>query len=113
MLRGEAIGHSDLSGQDEAMGVAFGDFEPLPAYEAVRPIFLLYVEAVDGHGLSVDEEKRARYFRERDALHLTLRDARGHIIPTDWIHIVDYGQEGRELEVKLSENVRLVQTGQI
>jgi len=45
MWRGEPIGRSKLERRDRAMAIAFGDFEPLPTYESVREIFLLFIEA--------------------------------------------------------------------
>jgi hypothetical protein len=53
------------------MGMAHSPVKPFPAYERVRPVFRLFAEATGAtvaHGS--DEEKLARYYRERDALHL-------------------------------------------
>jgi hypothetical protein len=85
------------------VAIASGDFEPLPAYAAVRGIFLLFTEAHDDHGHLMDEAKLARYYEARDALHLTLETARGTMIPTQWIHIVDWGDLGREIDVHITD----------
>jgi hypothetical protein len=106
MYRGQLIGSSHLEGRDAGMAVAFGTFEPLPAYEAVRPIFQLFTEAL-GAGAqgahAVDEVKLAKYSQARDALHLTLQTAEGRVVPTSAIHIVDWGDLGREVEVHISD----------
>jgi hypothetical protein len=88
------------------MGVAWGAFEPAPAYEAVRAVFQLFTEALPDGGPPAnraDEEKLARYYRARDALDLTLQTAEGQVVPTTTIHIVDWDELGREVEVHISD----------
>jgi hypothetical protein len=109
MYRGEPIGRSKLKGRDRGMVVAHGDFEPLPTYDAVHSVFLLFIQAVDeGSGRAqgaqgADEQKLARRYQERDALQLTLQDADGRVIQTSWIHIDDYGDLGREVSAQISD----------
>jgi hypothetical protein len=106
MYRGQPIGSSRLEGSDPAMGVAFGSFEPLPAYEAVRTIFQLFTEAEDARmrgDTALGKENLAAYNQASDALQLTLQTADGHVIPTSWIHIVDWADLGREVEVQISD----------
>jgi hypothetical protein len=106
IYRGEPIGSSKLEKRDRGMAVAFGDFEPLPAYDAVRHVFLLFIQAIPDSSRReqhTDEQKLAQYYQERDALQLTLQDADGHFIPTSWIHIVDFDDLGREVEAQISD----------
>jgi hypothetical protein len=106
MYQGEPIGRSKLEKRNRGMAVAFGDFEPAPAYEAVRPVFLLFIEAIPDSSRReqrANEQKLAQYYQERDALQLTLQDADGHFIPTSWIHIVDFDDLGREVEAQISD----------
>ena len=107
IYRGQPIGRSRLEGSDASMGVAFGTFDPLPAYETVRSVFLLFWEAVEARErgeIAVAEEQRATYYQARDALRLILQTAEGQIIPTSYIHIVDGGDLGREVEVHISDS---------
>jgi len=106
IYRGEPVGRSKLKVRDRGMAVAYGDFEPLPAYNAVRPVFQLFIQAVDessGRAQGADEKKLAQYYQERDALQLTLQDADGHLIQTSWIHVDDYGDLGREMSAQISD----------
>jgi hypothetical protein len=106
MYRGDPIGASQLEGRDPSMGVAFGDFEPLPAYESVREVFLLFTEAQEesaNRKQPVDEEKLARYSKALETLQRTLQDADGRIIPKTWLYVSDYGDLGRELTVQTSD----------
>ena len=115
MHRAQPIGSSRLEGSDRSMAMAFGAFEPLPAYEAVRAIFRLFTEALpDGRrgANGADEEKLATYERARDALHLTLQTADGRLIPTTWIHIVDWDDLGREVEAHIPDTAFWQERGQ-
>jgi hypothetical protein len=108
MYQGQPIGTSRLEGHDAAMGVAFGAFEPLPAYQAVRPLFLLFTEAEEARRrgeAALAEEQLAAYYQARDALQLTLQTAEGHVVPASAIHIADWGDLGREVEVHISDPV--------
>jgi hypothetical protein len=88
------------------MGFAFGEFDPLPAYQVVRPVFRLFTEAEEARSrgeTAAAEKQFASYYQARDALQLTLRTAGGHIVPTSVIHIYDWGDLGREVEVQISD----------
>lgn len=99
----EAIGTSRLEGRDVDMAVAFGTFEPVPAYEVVRGIFLLFTDAHDEQGHLADKAKLARYYQTRDALRLTLETSQGRTISTNWIHIADWGDLGCEISVQITD----------
>ncbi len=106
MCRGEPIGRSKLEKRDRAMAVAFGDFEPLPAYDSVRYVFQLFIQAIPDnsrHEQHTDEQKLAQYYQARDALQLSLQDADGRFIPTSFIHIVDFDDLGREVESQITD----------
>jgi hypothetical protein len=91
MLKGIAIGYSDLEEVDPALGRARGVFRPGIGYELVQPVFKLYTDAVPTPGGDVsDAEKLARYHKSRDALGLSLEDDSGRAVGTTVIHIADY-----------------------
>ena len=91
MLKGIAIGYSDLEEADPSLGRARGEFRPGAGYELVQPVFQLFTQAVPAPGGEVsDSEKLARYHRSRDALGLSLHDAAGRTVKTTTIHIADY-----------------------
>ena len=91
MLKGIAIGYSDLEDVDQALGRARGQFRPGVGYELVQPVFKLFTDAVPAPGGDVsDTEKLARYHKSRDALGLSLEDDRGRTVKTTAIHIADY-----------------------
>jgi hypothetical protein len=96
MLKGIAIGYSDLEDIDPSLGRARGEFRPGIGYELVQPVFKLYTDAVPTPGGEVsDREKLARYYRSRDALELALQDDEGVTVKTSAIHIADYSHIGR------------------
>lgn len=106
IYRGQPIGRSRLEWHDAAMGVAFGAFEPLPAYQALRPLFLLFTEAEEARGrgeTALAQRQLATYYQARDALQLTLQTAEGDVVPTSTIHIVDWSSLGYEVEVHISD----------
>lgn len=91
MLKGVAIGYSDLEVVDRALGRAGGLFRPGVGYELVQPVFKLFTDSVPVPGGEVtDTEKLARYHRSRDALGLSLEDDAGRTVKTSTIHIADY-----------------------
>ena len=91
MLKGIAIGYSDLEEVDPVLGSARGQFRPGVGYELVQPVFKLFTEAVPARGGEVtDQEKLSRYHKSRDALGLTLEDDKGRTVKTSTIHIADY-----------------------
>lgn len=103
MYQGQPIGTTRLEYADSGMAVAHGQFDPLPAYELVRPVLLSISEAQGGEpGSSVaDLTKLAQAFQVRDALNLTLETEEGKVIPTSWIHIYDWG----ELELRAPRTI--------
>lgn len=102
MLHGVIVGHSEL--EDRAAGSleAAGRFRRGLGYELVRPVFRLFAEAVPmPGGEPMDAEKLERYHAARDHLGLSLVDAAGRVVPTNVIHIADYGRNDVRLEVLL------------
>jgi hypothetical protein len=102
MLKGIAIGYSDLEEVDQALGMARGQFRPGIGYELVQPVFKLFTDAVPVRGGEVsDTEKLARYHKSRDALGLTLEDDAGRAVKATAIHIADYTHlNGGTMEVE-------------
>jgi hypothetical protein len=95
LSHGQLIGSSPLEYGDEPMGIAFGRFDPLPAYEELRPIFRLYTEAVpETSRQSWDEAKLAAYWQAYDALDLALATADGRILETRGPYITDWNSLG-------------------
>jgi hypothetical protein len=106
MLKGIAIGYSDLEDADAALGRARGTFRPGVGYELVQPVFQLFTDAVPEPGGAADQEKLARYHKSRDALGLSLEDDAGRTVRTSAIHIADYLHRTGgtiELEVLISD----------
>ena len=107
MLKGVAVGYSDLEHADPALGRARGRFRPGVGYDLVQPVFKLYSEAVPAPGADVvDAKKLERYHRSRDALGLSLEDDTGRKIRTTTIHIADYSDRAGgsiEIEVLISD----------
>ena len=65
----------------------------------VREVFLLYTDA-QGETRELDKPDLAMlaaYFQARDALNLTLVTSEGFFMSTSWIHIIDWGEFGREV----------------
>ncbi len=91
----EAIGKVVEPKADVTMGVVFGAFVPFPTYEGVRPVFRIFAEAVGTTlaGMSqTDGVKLDRYYRERDALDLSVTTITGLPVETLWIGIVDFSE---------------------
>lgn len=107
LLKGVAVGYSDLEDIEPALGRARGEFRPGVGYDLVQPVFRLYAEAVPVRGGDVeDKAKLERYTRSRDALGLTLEDDSGRVIRTSAIHVNDYSDQrggALELEVLISD----------
>lgn len=107
MYAGQPLGVTKLEGRDPAKRMAYGTFLPLPAYDRVRPIFRLFVQALRGNGRAPDDALLTQYYRARDALHLTLETERGATIPTLAIQIIDmrgvWDSEGCALEVWITD----------
>ena len=91
MLKGIAIGYSDLEEIDPSLGRARGAFRPGVGYELVQPVFKLFSDAVPTPGGEVsDAETLSRYHKSREALGLSLEDDAGRTVRTTAIHIADY-----------------------
>lgn len=107
MYAGQPLGVTGLEGRDPEKHMAYGTFLPLPAYDRVRPIFRLFVQALRGNGRAPDDALLAQYYRARDALHLTLETERGVVIPTVVIQIIDmrgvWDSEGCAIEVWIAD----------
>ena len=87
---GEVIGSSNLEWRDDSLGEASGRFEPTAAYERVRPVFRLFIEArADGES-EPDARKLAAYEAERAKLVLSVQDERGQSLHTAGVAILDY-----------------------
>jgi hypothetical protein len=101
-LHGVVVGHSELEDHVPGSREAAGVFRPGLGYELVQPVFALFSEAVPlPGGEPMDAEKLERYHAARDRLGLSLVDAAGHTVPTNVIHIADYGEDDLRLEVLL------------
>jgi hypothetical protein len=88
------------------MAVAFGKFDLLPSYDLVRPVFLLFTNALSENNQAISTQKLSQYYMARDALELTLEDEDGHQVATGHIHIVDWGSESEtdlEIEVHVTD----------
>ena len=107
MLKGIAIGYSDLEEIDPSLGRARGEFRPGVGYELVQPVFKLFTDAVPAPGGEVaDADKLSRYHKSRDALGLSLEDDAGRTVGTTSIHIADYAHLNRgriEVEALISD----------
>jgi hypothetical protein len=53
------------------------------------------------------QAKLTAYYQARDALNLTLVTTDGHFVSTSWIHIVDWGELGREVGEPLEVHVQI------
>jgi hypothetical protein len=107
MLKGIAIGYSDLEDIDPTLGRARGQFRPGVGYELVQPVFKLFTDAVPTPGGEIsDREKLARYHKSRDALQLSLEDDAGRTVKATAIHIADYthlDRGGIEVEALIAD----------
>jgi hypothetical protein len=100
----EVIGTSALEDRDPAMGIARGRFMPCPAYERVRPVFRMFVEAQRATG-PADENLMAAYYRSRDGLGLAVETDSGKPIPATTVHIEDMMDEGDETACEVEVHV--------
>jgi len=90
LCNGEPIGSSDLEDRDESNGVAVGLFVPTPAYERVRPVFRLFIEAhADGES-EPDVAKLSAYEAARADLELVVTDASGDPLPAAGVVVLDF-----------------------
>ncbi len=105
LTNGQLIGTARLEQADASMGVALGRFDPAPAFELVRPVFLMQVEAM-GHARDpLDQTELEEYWRARDALHLTLQAEDGRIVPTSWINITDWSNLGLDEPCEITAQI--------
>lgn len=94
------IGETNFDGLDPSMGFAHGVFFPSPSYQEVQFVFRLYAEA--GTSMAdADGAKLAEYYRARDALNLSVVTAEGKLVPTEFVHIIDYSKELGEMAVEV------------
>ena len=93
------IGQSELDRLDPPMGIASGDFLPTEDYKDVQSVFRLYIEATINTN---DPPLLARYYRERDALQLTVRLPQGQVIPLQCVHIEDFSAELEEITITVA-----------
>lgn len=102
--RGTPLGWIEPAGVDGGMGVVFGRFHPLPAYEAVAGVFRRRAEEMPEHGPE-DEAAFRRYLDARDALGLSVETEDGVRVETGWVEIQDFstavGVEELEAAVQL------------
>jgi hypothetical protein len=107
LIKGIAVGYSELEDLDASLGRARGRFRPGVGYDLVQPVFRLFTEAVPSPGADVvDHKKLERYHQARDALGLSLEDDAGRTIRTSAIHIADYSKwwgGAIEIEVLISD----------
>jgi hypothetical protein len=96
IIGNQPIGTSELEYHDSAQGIAFGAFHPLAPYQAVWTVFLEFTAALPFSGGTPDERKLAEYYAARDRLGLVLETEDGTPLTTDYIHIVDWGEEEEE-----------------
>jgi len=105
MHEGQELGTSGLENHDPSMGIVHGRFRPSPAYERVREVFRLFAKATER--TPEDKALIEAYYRQRDALNLSLLTGDGTVVGTSVIHIYDHSQtlpeEGYELEVGLQD----------
>jgi hypothetical protein len=81
--RDQLVGHSSLENGDPPMGVAFGVFEALPAYDNIRQ------ECCSNHA-------------DQSLLNLSARAPDGTVIPCIGIAILDYSKELDEAYVEVN-----------
>src|SRR5438552_8821106 len=80
------------------MGVATGSFAPTPAYERVRPVFRLFMEArADGES-EPDVAKLKAYEAARARLELGVTDEAGKLLPAAGVAVLDFSAERPEAD---------------
>ena len=88
------------------MSIAFGRFDPFPAYEELRPIFQLYTEAMPETSRSGwDEAKLATYRQAYDTLELALATADGRIMVARGPSITDWSSLGWADECEIEAQI--------
>ena len=94
------IGSSDMEVLDPPMGIASGLFLPAEGYQSVQSVFLIYSEAL--FSAADHDPEITRYYRERDALSLTVRLDNGEAVPVQCVHIEDFSVELEEIGVTIA-----------
>ena len=95
--QGEAlIGTAKLTWHDKSMNLRGGDFEPGPAYPSVRAVFQSFAAADEDQALA------QQYYKDRDALGLTVLDQAGEPVDVT-VHILDFTAQvpGADIEIEL------------
>jgi len=105
LTNGQLIGTARLEQADASMGVALGRFDPAPAFELVRPVFLMQVEAMSQARESLDQTQLEEYWQAQDALLLTLQTEEGRIVPTSWINITDWSNLGSDEPCEITAQI--------
>jgi len=106
LARGLPIGTSYVEGGDEPMRIAFGRFGPLPADEALRPVFRLYTEALgETSHQGWDRAKLEVYQQAAAPLDLALTRVDGRPLVTNGIQITDWSSLGWTEECELEAQV--------
>ncbi len=90
---GDVIGTSDFEERDESLGVAGGRFEPTAAYERVRHIFRLFLEAGANGVAEPDPAKLRAYEDVRATVVLAVHSATGKRLDGAGVVILDYSNE--------------------
>ncbi len=94
------VGSSDLENLDPPMGIASGVFLPAAGYQSVQSVFRIYSEASLTEA-NQNSEMFDRYYRERDALNLTVQLHTGKAVPVHCVHIEDFSVELDEVGVTI------------
>jgi hypothetical protein len=106
LSRGRLIGTSLLEKGDEPMGIAFGRFDSLPAYEELRPIFRLYTEAMpETSSQGWVAAKLATYWQAYDTLGLALATADGRVMTARGPYITDWSSLGWTDECEIEAQI--------
>jgi hypothetical protein len=93
-LGSTVLSTSRLEERDPCMGVAWGQFEPTPEYELVRPVFRLFAAADELPASAARDEAFRRYYRARDAMRLSVSDADGAGLPCGDVHVLEVAATG-------------------
>jgi len=108
--QGVPIGNVEL---DPAQTRSAAAVAPLPAYDAIRPIVLAASLALRAAAVSTgDADVVSRSALDRGAAlgkDLELRDARGELVPTDFIELAEW--PGEDPEVRAWVGIRGVAAG--
>lgn len=97
---GKLLGETELEVHDEGMNVRRGRFYPRQDYFTVRAVFQAYAAALDLKG-AAQHNAMADYYKQRDALDLTIQDRGRVAMLAGAIHINDLVDPPDELEVEI------------